>query len=365
MSSDKQKWAIAGIAITASILLSLTISVVVNVYYINNYLTSTITNIVNQILNNTKPVEVIVKVNQTNQTGTTTNQSQPQPTPGPIPTCKTDEVYNATLNECVAKPVPTPTPTPTPVPQPTPIGTPITFTVVGDIEDSSAGTSVFNQIKKQNATFDFVLGDLGYANDISWFKSTYGTLGDRMFCVVGNHEAANEDGSSSIESATKNYCGDSYWFKSGVNLFFFFNTNGDLSTQGTKATELLKNTTVMNGVKNLHIMSHKPCLSPPNSHHPAPESTAIKSFCDKLKSNIPTGIKVFYNQAHNHVLSASADGQYKQSGAGGRSHYTCGVSTAFPFCDNSHYGFLKYSVKADGTTTAQFIDYNGKVLYTK
>ena len=291
----------------------------------------------------------------------TDNQSTSQPEPGPQPTCKSTEIYNATLNECVAKP----TPTPQPVPQPTPTPTqsrPFTFTVVGDISTNTDSTKVFNAIKAQNSTYVFVLGDLGYADNLDFFKKTYGSLGDKMFCVVGNHESANEDGTTSLQKATQEYCGDSYWIKDGSSVFFLFNTNGDLKTQSSKAVQFLHNTTVMTGVKNIHILSHKPCVSPPNSHHPAPETTAIKSFCDTLKSNIPSNIKVDYIQAHNHVMSSSADGTYKQVGSGGRSHYTCGTSTAFPFCDNAHYGFLKATVKADGTTTYQFIDYNGKTI---
>ena len=49
-------------------------------------------------------------------------------------------------------------------------------------------------------------------------------------------------------------------------------------------------------------------------------------------------------------------------GTGGRSHYTCGENTAFPVCDNVHYGFLKVYVTADGKVASQFIDYNGKVI---
>jgi hypothetical protein len=113
----------------------------------------------------------------------------------------------------------------------------------------------------------------------------------------------------------------------------------------------------MSGVKTVHIMTHKPCAVPPNSHHPV----EIKSFCDAIKSKIPNGLQVFFDSGHNHVMSQSSDGTYKQSGAGGKSHYSCGTNTEFPFCNDSSYGYLQYIIKPDGTTTSSFLDYNGVI----
>ena len=373
MSVDTKKaLAYAAITITCSLLISLGITITFNYTYVNQQFTNiynTLANIQEEVSELPKdPVIVNVTVPQPNVTEPV---PQPIPTPVPIPppkpTCDTDEVYNATLNECVAKPVPIPPPKPTPVPTPTPTpaptARPITFTVVGDVESSSAGTSVFNKIKQQNATYDFLLGDLGYDSDLKWFKSTYGTLGDKMYCVIGNHESDNEDGSASIEKDAKNYCGESYWFRDGVTLFMFFNTNGDLNTQATKATTLLKNQTVMQGLKNVIVLSHKPCATAPNSHNPLSEEPGVKVFCDKLASAIPSTVKSVYIQGHNHVYSESSDKKFITSGAGGRSHYTCGTSSAFPVCDNSHYGFVKVYITSDGKIASQFIDYNGKVIH--
>jgi hypothetical protein len=259
-------------------------------------------------------------------------------------------------NTCVPDVVPVPEPEPTPVPEP--VVKDIKVTVTGDIEDGNAGNAVFQQIKKQNATYDFVLGDLGYESDLSWFKSTYGTLGDKMYCIVGNHEADNEDGSASIEKETLEYCGNSYWIKYYHTLFLMLNTNDNQNTLITALDKVFANSTILNGVKNIHVNGHKGCVTPPNSHHPAGE---IKQLCDYIASKIPAGVKVWYNSAHNHVYSESADKTYKQSGAGGRSHYECGTNTQFPYCNNSNYGFMLYTIKADGTTTSQFIDFNGVV----
>jgi len=217
---------------------------------------------------------------------------------------------------------------------------------------------VFNAIKAKNADHVFVLGDLGYSSSLSFFKSTYGTLGNKVNCVVGNHEAANEDGTSSLQAETTAYCANSYYIKQNHVLFLAFNTNGDLTKQGTEAGKLLTNPSFMTGIKSVHILSHKPCAVAPNAHHPL----EIKAFCDFIKSKVPTGVKQYYDQAHNHVMSASADGTYKTIGAGGKSHYTCGVSAAFPFCDNGHFGYLQYEIKPDGTTTSNFYDYKGAIV---
>ena len=288
------------------------------------------------------------------------NGTTPTPTPPPTPQpphCNDNQIYNATTNKCDPKPTPTPPPTPTPTP--TPSNQTVKVALTGDVESSTAGTAVFNSIKKENADHVIVLGDLGYQSSLSWFKSTYGTLGNKLNCVVGNHEAANEDGSAALEKETKQYCTDAYYFKTNHALFMGFNTNGDLTGQATAATKLLTDTNFMNGISSVHVMSHKPCFTPPNSHH----TLEIKAFCDTIKSKIPSNVKQYYDQAHNHVMSATNDGIYKQIGAGGKSHYTCPTAAWAGWCDNAHYGYLLYTIKPDGSTTSSFKDYNGKELH--
>jgi hypothetical protein len=276
---------------------------------------------------------------------TTTLFCEPKPQPQ-IPDCGDSSFYNTTSEFCEPK---------NPIPNPNPIPQPLKVIVVGDVADTSSGNKVYQAIKAQNADYVFVLGDLGYSSSLKWFKSTYGTS-DKTYCVAGNHDAP-EDGSSSIYQETLAFCGNSYWIKNGTTLFVMLNTNDpNLSQLATKTGNVFSNSTIMNGIKTVHIMSHKPCAVPPNSHHPV----EIKSFCDAIKSKIPANLKVFFDQAHNHVMSESADKIYKQTGAGGKSHYTCGTSTAFPFCNNSSYGYLQYII-TDGNTTSSFIDYNGVV----
>jgi len=259
-------------------------------------------------------------------------------------------IINNTANNTEPKPIPTPIPTPEG-------NKTIKVILTGDIGTNADSTNVFNAIKKQNADNVIVLGDLGYGSDLKWFKSTYGTLGNKLNCVIGNHDSA-EDGGSAITAEAKAYCANSYYFKKNHVLFLGFNTNGDLTKQGNEAAELLQNPSFMTGIKSVHIMSHKPCAVAPNAHHPL----EIKGFCDFIKSKVPAGVKAYYDQAHNHVMSASADGTYKTIGAGGKSHYTCGVSAAFPFCDNGHFGYLQYDIKPDGTTTSNFYDYRGEIV---
>ena len=102
-----------------------------------------------------------------------------------------------------------------------------------------------------------------------------------------------------------------------------FNTNGNLDTQLGTAQGLVTNPTFMQGIKDLFILSHKPCFTSPNSHHPV--ESKVKTLCDSLAHYIPTGIKVYYIAGHNHQMASTVDGLKFISGGGGRSHYSCGT----------------------------------------
>ena len=281
------------------------------------------------------------------------NETPPIPVPPPI---VPPIINNTKDNNTIPNP---PTPVPVPPTPPIPEGNKtLKVILTGDIGTNTDSMNVFNAIKAKNPDNVVILGDLGYGSDLSWFKKTYGSLGNKVSCVLGNHESENEDGTAKLQTEAAAYCTNSYYFKKNHVLFLGFNTNGDLSKQGNEAVKLLTNPSFMTGIKSVHIMSHKPCAVAPNAHHPL----EIKGFCDFIKSNIPTGVKQYYDQAHNHVMSSSADGTYKTIGAGGKSHYTCGVSAAFPFCDNGHFGYLQYDIKPDGTTTSAFYDYKGSIV---
>lgn len=268
--------------------------------------------------------------------------------------------YNILILPKVVSPPPEEPPVP-PIP---PTGKTYRIVMLGDVDNTNGGTNVFNAIKNRNPDIVAVLGDLGYDSNLNWFKSTYGTLGNKLVCMPGNHDAP-EDGSSSIYTETKNFCSNPFYFKQNKVLFVGVDTNGDLTSQASTVGKLFTNPFFMKNISSIHIMSHKPCAVPPNSHHPVESN--VKTFCDSITGKVPTGVKIFFDQAHNHIMSASGDGKFKQSGAGGKSHYTCPTdpSIAYPFCNDSDYGFLEYTIKPDGTTSYQFVDYNGRVLYSK
>lgn len=218
--------------------------------------------------------------------------------------------------------------------------------MVGDL----SGTAVLNAIKKDNPDLVVALGDLGYQSTLSYFKTNWGTLAGKLVCIPGNHEAP-EDGSAALYKETLAYCGNPFFVKMNSVLFLGLDTNGDTNKQLAD----LKNIP-LNGITSVHVMTHKSCAVPPNSHHPV----ETQAFCDGLKKAF--SVKTYFDSAHNHVMSASSDGLYKQSGGGGKSHYTCGTSTAFPFCDAKHYGFLQYIIKPNGETSWKFIDANGGIV---
>lgn len=240
-------------------------------------------------------------------------------------------VYNST------QPTPPPTPPPVPPPVPTPTGNVSKVCIVGDLD----GSTVPNMMKDCN--YKIGLGDLGYKDTLSYFK---GLNFDK--CLIGNHEAANEDGSTSLEKETLAYCGDSWYIKTGqATIIFGFNTNGNLDNQLNAAKQV-----PISGIKTVIVLSHKPCYTSPNSHHPV----EVKSFCESLAKAIPAGIKVIYIGAHNHQMASTVDGTKFISGAGGRSHYDCGTSAEWTFCNNKDWGFLELTISnTDGATAAKFI----------
>jgi len=173
MSVDSKKaLAYAAITITASILLTLGITITFNYTYVNQQFTniySTLSNIQEQVSEIPKePVVVNVTFPNTTQPTNVTQPPIPVPIPQPKPTCDPiDEVYNSTLNECTAKPVPVPpTPTPAPVP-PIPAAKPFTFTVVGDVYNSATGYPVKDVNASQGTLFKDRMGRIWIATGSS------------------------------------------------------------------------------------------------------------------------------------------------------------------------------------------------------
>ena len=216
--------------------------------------------------------------------------------------------------------------------------------LVGDI----SGTSIRDLIKEHNPDLVVALGDLGYESTLDTFKKDYGIF--NLKCLVGNHDSPEDAGGDPIVKEAQAYCGDWWNVKVGsTTMLFGFNTNGDLNNQLEAAKK-----TSLQGIKTLIVMTHKPCYTTPNSHHPVEPN--VKAFCDSLASSIPAGIKVYYIAAHNHQLASTIDGTKFLSGGGGRSHYECGTDAVWNFCDNKNFGFLEVAINANnGDIVANFV----------
>ena len=235
---------------------------------------------------------------------------------------------------------------------PQPQNTTIDFT--GDV----SGTAVLNQLVKNDADVVVVSGDLGYMSTLKWFKDNYGaSLGEQLKCLVGNHEAP-EDGSAALDKETKAFCGEHWYVKTAnsTTLLVGFNSNGDPKTETEYVKSITGDPVIMKGVKNVILMSHKNGNVPANSHH-GPEAASIYSAI----SNIP-GVKVVQVNAHNHVMASAVSEGWYISGAGGKSHYTCGTGGAWKFCNNSVYGYLEFVIDGNGLMIANFHDTTGKII---
>lgn len=250
-------------------------------------------------------------------------------------------------------PIPDNDTTPTPEPQPVPENQTVKNVImVGDIYGSH-GVNVAKAIKAKDPELVVLLGDLGYSDNLNYLKANYGDLGNKLACIIGNHE-------SSLITEAKNYCANDFYIRDfNGAVFFGVNTDGNLDQQLGLAQALVMNPQFMENVTSVHVMTHKPCAVPPNSHHTV--ETDVKTFCDSLKAKVPKNVTLYFDAGHNHVLSESADGQYKQAGGGGRDLYSCGISTAFPFC-KSTYGFLEYTIEPNGETTSHFYNEQGGLI---
>jgi predicted phosphodiesterase len=201
--------------------------------------------------------------------------------------------------------------------------------LVGDI----SGTSIIDSIKQRNPDLVVALGDLGYKSSLSTYKKDYGIF--NLKCLVGNHDSAEDAGGDQIVKEAPAYCGDWWNVKVGDRAMLFgFNTNGNLNNQLEAAKKVS-----LQGIKTLIVMTHKPCYTSPNSHHPVEPN--VKAFCDSLASSIPAGIKVYYIAVHNHQLASTIDGTNK---------------AVWNFCDNKNYGFLEVAINTNnGNLAANFV----------
>ena len=253
--------------------------------------------------------------------------------------------------------------------------------LAGDLKRDS-GDPIANAINKIVPNLFVGLGDLGYDKTLDWFresftKDTPDGLGNRATCIIGNHDEKekfpNED-PPIIEQAIET-CGTGWYAKiaNGTTLILGFNTIDDAlaipeGSQIKMAGSVLSNSTFTEGIKNIFILTHKPCFTHPNSDHDVNESPATKRFCGELRNNLSAevseGVKILYISGHNHEIASSKDETKFVSGGGGQdSHQGCGTDNDWNFC-SMKFGFLEFRIdNKDGSYDWDFLDENGKVIH--
>lgn len=242
----------------------------------------------------------------------------------------------------------------------------IDVTVIDTVGDLDCSNNLDEQIKKDNPDLFITLGDLCYKSDLSNFTRTYDDLKKegKFACVMGNHEDEQEEGNPILDKQTLQYCND-HWYRKIANnttLLIGLNTNGDTKLQTKWGQSVVTNSTLMKGVKNVMLISHKPAHTPPESHHPARNSTV--RMMSGIERNITKSIQVYEIAAHNHFMAESSNGRWFISGAGGRSHYEGATSEEWPFVNTKQYGYLQIRINnTNGTViSSNFYGMDGKLI---
>src|SRR5688572_13531496 len=268
------------------------------------------------------------------------------------PDCGIGELYNTTSQVCEKPPV---------IPQPQPVDN-ITRKViaVGDFDCAD----LLDPVKSRNPTLVLGLGDYCYDKTLTPFTSTWGTLGNLLKCVIGNHESKENAESQKVIDETLAYCKDNQYVKHGKSIFFLINTNGNLPTQQAAAIKLLSNQTFMEPFKNVFLISHKPVENLEDSHHGV--EAKVAAFGKAFNDAVPTGLQEFYIAAHDHNMAygVNAEGdKFFISGGGGADRYPCGeVSGIWKMCNDKNYGWVEFTITPDGTVTHNFYNIKGQVV---
>lgn len=160
--------------------------------------------------------------------------------------------------------------------------------IAGDL----LGDSIANGIKERKPNLFVAIGDLGYGNNLNLYRSSFSSLGNRVKCLVGNHDTKEESPGKPIVKQGIETCGNTWHLNiaNGTSLMVGVNTNGDLDKQLDITKKLLSNNTFMNGVKSIYILTHKPCFTHPNSRHivgEQPDAIKVKPFCNSLANVLP------------------------------------------------------------------------------
>jgi hypothetical protein len=239
------------------------------------------------------------------------------------------------------------------------------ITIIDMVGDIDCSNNLHEQIKKDNPTYFVALGDLCYESDLTKFKGAFGDLekDGELACLIGNHDA-EEDANTKIFKEAQAFCDDHWYLKvaKGTTLLIGLDTNGDMKAQISWAQSLVTNSTLIDGVKNVILLSHKPAHTPPKSHHPV-EAPVLEMYT-AIESKIPNGLNVYEIAGHNHFMAQSNDDKWLISGAGGRSHYEGESDAVWPFFNNVDYGYLQLKIdNNDGKVTANFYGLDGKLIH--
>lgn len=238
-------------------------------------------------------------------------------------------------------------------------------TVINAAGDIDCANNLVDQIKSDNPDLFIALGDLCYKPDLTIFTNIYDDLikVNKLACVVGNHDS-EEDGNSELLNQTLELCGD-HWYRKIANettLLIALNTNGDTESQTKWGQSVVTNVTLMNGIKNVFLLAHKPAHTP-ESHHPVRNSTIV--MLSGIENNISKSIQIYEISAHNHIMAESSNGHWFISGAGGRSHYEGETSQQWPYVNTKNYGYLQIRINnTDGNVlSTNFYGLDGRLLH--
>ena len=238
-------------------------------------------------------------------------------------------------------------------------------TVINAVGDIRCSNDLDNQMKSDNPDLVIILGDLCYKRNLNNFTTTFSDFirENKLACIVGNHDS-EEDGNLKILNQTLELCGD-HWYRKIANdmtLLIGLNANGDTKSQTKWGQSLVTNGSMMKGIKNVILLSHKPSHTP-ESHHPAIDSTIM--MLSGIENSISKSIIVYEISAHNHILAESSNGRWFISGAGGRSHYDAVSSPEWSYVNTKDYGYLQLRINNTdgGVIDTNFYALNGKLLH--
>lgn len=260
--------------------------------------------------------------------------------------CPTGQVWNSTSQQCEPKPTPPP------------INNTGKITTI-DLSADFSGTNIINAM---NGDINAALGDLLYQSNIDGFIKVWDKKTGHA-CTPGNHDQ-EEDGNAQIAKQSSQYCGD-VWVKktaNGTTVLIGANTNGDLNSIKTTALTSINDPAFMAGVKNVLLLTHKPCEEHPNAHHTV--EAAVGNFCNAIKSAVQNlGINFASIHGHNHEIASKKDGSVFLVGGGGKStHRGCGTDNQWTFCKATD-GFLRLEIDNNsGAIKAKFLNANGAVI---